>query len=128
VHGGNAHYAAAERPDRLRANISRTSETHRCLIAEAGRLGLSGLPSDPVLVRSVSSTANRLLSYRLDRGQHPIPRDSRARLVRLGLASSAARTDVSLLRRGAFALWFLAMAMAPRRLVNVVARPFARLE
>jgi hypothetical protein len=128
VHGGNAHYAADERPDRLRANILRTHETHRCLIAEAGRLGLDGLPSDPAAVRSVSAAANRLLSYRLDRAQHPIPRDSRLKLVRLGLSSSVARTEVSPFRRVAFAGWFLAMAVVPRRLVSVVARPFARLQ
>jgi hypothetical protein len=128
VHGGNAHYAAAERPDRLRTNILRTHETHRCLIAEAGRLGLEGLPADPAAVRSVSSAANRLISYRLDRGQHPIPRDSRLKLVHLGLSSSAARTDVSLFRRVAFAAWFLAMAIVPRRLIRVAARPFARLQ
>jgi Glycosyl transferase family 2 len=128
VHGGNAFYANAENPDRLRTNIWRTNETHRCLIAESRRLGLSGLPSDPTAVRSVSSAANRLLSYRLDRGQHPIRSDSRVGLVRLGLSSSAARTDVSRARRLAFAAWFLAMAVVPGRLVNVVARPFARME
>lgn len=128
VHGRNAFYASAETPDRLRTNIWRTNETHRNLIAESRRLGLSGLPSDPTAVRSVSSAANRLLSYRLDRSQHPIPSDSRAGLVRLGLSSSAARSDASLVRRLGFAGWFLAMAVVPRRLVNVVARPFARLE
>jgi hypothetical protein len=128
VHGGNAHYAADEHPDRLRTNIARTQETHRCLIAEAQRLGLDGLPSDPAAVRSVSSAANRLLSYRLDRRQHPIPRDSRLKLVRLGLSSCALRSDVSPFRRVAFASWFVAMAVVPRRLVSVVARPFARLQ
>ncbi|MEP7111904.1 MAG: glycosyltransferase family 2 protein [Ilumatobacteraceae bacterium] len=128
VHGGNAFYSGAETPVRLRTNIWRTNETHRCLIAESRRLGLSGLPSDPAAVRSVSSAANRLLSYRLDPRQHPITADSRVGLVRLGLSSSAARTDVSPLRRLAFASWFLAMAIVPRRLVSVVARPFARLE
>jgi GT2 family glycosyltransferase len=128
VHGSNGYYAGGERQDRLRTNIRRTYETHRCLIAESRRLGLSGLPSDPAAVRSVSSAANRLLSYRLDRSQHPIPGDSRAALVRLGLTSCAARTDVSPFRRAAMAVWFVALASVPRRLVNVVARPFARLE
>ena len=128
VHGGNAHYARRERPERLRINVRRTYDTHQCLIAESRRLGLVGLPSDPGEVRSVSSAANRLLSYRLDRTEHPIPGDSRVALVRLGLSSSAARTDVSPLRRMSFAAWFLAMAVVPRRLVSVVARPFVRLE
>jgi hypothetical protein len=128
VHGANAHYSSGEQPDRLRTNIRRTHETHRHLIDESRRLGLDGLPSDPAAVRSVSSVANRLLSYRLDRVQHPIAADSRLSLVRLGLSSSVARTDVPLLRRVMFAGWFLAMALVPRRLVGLVARPFVRVD
>jgi Glycosyl transferase family 2 len=128
VHGRNGYYAIGESQDRLRANIRRTYETHRCLITESRRLGLSGLPSDPAAVRSVSSAANRLLSYRLDRSQHPIACDSRSTLVRLGVSSAAARTDVSPFRRAAMAVWFVAAAIVPRKLLRVVARPFARLE
>jgi hypothetical protein len=128
VHGANAHFASGEQPERLRTNIRRTHETHRCLIDESRRLGLDGLPSDPAAVRSVSSVANRLLSYRLDRTNHPITADSRASLLRLGLSSSVARSDVGVFRRALFAGWFLAMALVPRKLVGLVARPFARLE
>ena len=128
VHGGNSYYSGRENPERLRTNVWRTHETHRCLIAESGRLGLEGLPADPAAVRSVSSAANRMLSYRLDRTQHPIAGDSRRRLLRLGVASCVARTDLSVVRRAAYAGWFLAMALVPRRLVGVIARPFARLE
>jgi hypothetical protein len=127
VHGGNAHYSPAEDPDRLRSNIRRTYDTHRCLIAESHRLGMTGLPTDPAAVPSVSAAANRLLSYRLDRGRHPLPGDSRRGLVSLGVSSSAKRTDVSPLRRLAFAGWFVAMAVVPRRWVRTIARPFARL-
>jgi hypothetical protein len=69
-----------------------------------------------------------LLSYRLDRQQHPIAADSRVSLLRLGLSSSAARTDVPPLRRVVFAGWFVAMALVPRRLVGLVARPFVRVD
>ena len=109
-------------------NIRRTYDTHQCLIAESRRLGLAGLPADPAAVRSVSAAANRMLSYRLDRAQHPLPGDSRRGLVGLGVSSSAKRTDVSPLRRVAFAGWFVAMAVVPRRWVSTVARPFARVE
>jgi glycosyltransferase involved in cell wall biosynthesis len=128
VHGGNSYFAGRENPERLRTNVWRTNETHRYLIAESDRLGLVGLPADPAAVRSVSSAANRMLSYRLDPTRHPIAGDSRGGLLRLGLASCAARADLSLVRRAAYAGWFLAMAIVPRRLVRVVARPFARLE
>jgi hypothetical protein len=128
VHGKNGHFTEAEQPDRLRMNIRRTHDTHRYLIDESRRLGLPGLPTDPAAVRSVSAAANRMLSYRLDRGSHPLPGDSRVGLLGLGLSSSAQRTDVSPYRRLAFASWFLAMAVVPRRWVRTVAHPFARLD
>lgn len=128
VHGANGHYSRGEQPERLRANIRRTQITHEHLIEESRRLGLAGLPADPADVRSVSSTANRLLSYRLDADRHPIPSDTRSSLVRLGVSSALTRNDVSAARRLAFMSWFLAMAVAPKRLVGAVARPFARLE
>ena len=128
VHGGNAHYADGERPERLRANVRRTHETHRWLIAESQRLGLSGLPPDPDDVRSVSSVANRVLSYRIDPSDHPILSDSAFRLLRLGLSSSARRVDVPLARRAMFAAWFVAVTTVPRRYLGVIARPFARLD
>src|SRR3954447_12972334 len=127
VHGSNAHYSRAETGDRLRTNIRRTCETHRCLISEAHRLGLDHLPDDPAAVRSVTFAANRIISLRLDPAKHPVDGDTRRGLVRFGLSSAAARRDVSPLRRLAFAGWFLAVAVVPRRLLPVVARPFTVL-
>jgi hypothetical protein len=43
------------------------------------------------------------------------------------VSSSVIRTDVSAARRAAFIGWFVAMAVVPKPLVSVVARPFARL-
>jgi len=128
VHGGNAHFSHAESGDRLRANIVRTCETHRCLIGEARRLGLDHLPSDPAAVRSVTFAANRMISLRVDPQHHPIEGDTRWSLIRLGRASAIARVDVSRPRRLAFSAWFAAMSVAPRRLLHVVARPFAVLD
>jgi hypothetical protein len=128
VHGENAHFSRAENGDRLRANIRRTCDTHRCLIGEAQRLGLDHLPTDPVAVRSVTFAANRIISLRLDPEHHPIDGDTRWSLARLGWSSAAARADVSRMRRLAFRVWFATMAVVPRRLVRVAARPFAVLE
>jgi len=128
VHGANAHFSRAENGDRLRSNIRRTYDTHRCLISEAHRLGFDQLPDDPAAVRSVTFAANRIVSLRLDPSNHPIERDTRWSLVRMGWSSAAARTDVSILRRLGFAGWFVAMAVVPRRLLHVVARPFTELD
>jgi len=59
---------------------------------------------------------------------HPIAGETRWSLTRLGWSSARARNDVSRTRRLAFSAWFAAMAVVPRRLVHVVARPFAVLE
>ena len=128
VHGSNAHFSRAETGDRLRANIRRTCDTHRYLIGEAQRLGLDHLPTDPAAVRSVTFAANRIISLRLDPERHPIAGETRWSLTRLGWSSARARNDVSRTRRLAFSAWFAAMAVVPRRLVHVVARPFAVLE
>jgi GT2 family glycosyltransferase len=127
VHGANTHFSTDERPDRLRANVARTQETHRYLIDETRRLGLTGLPSDPAAVGSVSSVANRLLSYRLAPDDHPVRDDSLPRLLRLGVSSSIKRIDVSPMRRAMFAAWFVVASLAPTRFVRRVARPFASI-
>jgi hypothetical protein len=128
VHGANGHFSNAATADRLRANLMRTYETHRCLIAEARRVGLVGLPTDPGAVHSVTFAGNRLLSYRLDRDRHPIAGDSRSRLLAFGVGSAMRRVDAPPLRRAAFAAWFLALTLAPQRMLPAVARPFVTIE
>jgi hypothetical protein len=128
VHGRNGHFTNAADADRLRANLMRTYETHRCLIAEARRVGLVGLPKDPGAVHSVTFAGNRLLSFRLDPRRHPIAGDTRSRLLAFGVASSMRRADAPPLRRAAFAAWFVAVTLAPQRLLASVARPFVRIQ
>jgi hypothetical protein len=126
IHGANAHYAERWSLDAVRANITRTSATHRHLIAECHRLGLTGLPEDPDAVRSVTATAFRLVSLRLDASRHPVARDTRRGLTRLGLSSALGRHDVPPARRAGMALWFVAAGLAPRSTVWRLARPLVR--
>jgi hypothetical protein len=126
VHGDNRHYAEEWSMDAVRANVARTSATHRHLIAECRRLGLHGLPDDPDAVPSVTSTAFRMVSLRLDSARHPLPRDTRTRLTRLGLTAARGRHDVSAFRRAEMALWFVAAGLAPRSAVPRLARPLVR--
>ncbi len=128
VHGLNRHFSPVEHIDKIRENVWRTHHTHAALIEECRRLGIVGLPARPEMVRSVTATANRLLSYRLDRRRHPLPQDRRSGLLRLGLRSARARRDVSLTRRVAFGLWFVVAAIAPRRALPLVARPFVVID
>ena len=126
VHGGNQHYAERWSMDAVRANVTRTSATHRHLIEECRKLGLAGLPDDPDAVRSVTAAAFRLVSLRLDASRHPVARDTRRSLTRLGVAAAFGRHDESASRRAGMALWFVAAGLAPRATVPRLARPLVR--
>ena len=102
----------------------RTDVTHRLLIEECRRVGITPPAARSDAVRSVTAAANRLISYRLDRHAHPFAGDGRASLARLGIRSAWARTDLALPRRLAYAGWFVAAAAVPRPLVRRVARPY----
>ena len=126
IHGDNRHYADHWSMDAVRANVARTSATHRHLIAECRRIGLGGLPNDPDAVRSVTATAFRMVSLRLDARRHPLAGDTRRGLTRLGLAAALGRHDLSTLRRAEMAAWFVAAGVAPRFAIPRLARPLVR--
>jgi hypothetical protein len=65
--------------------------------------------------------AHRLISLRLGGPGHPVPGDTRTRAVAAGLRAARGRTDVALLKRAAYASWFLAAAVAPRSAVRGLA-------
>jgi glycosyltransferase involved in cell wall biosynthesis len=126
VHGDNQHYAERWSIDAVRANVTRTSATHRHLIEECRKLGLAGLPDDPDAVRSVTAAAFRLVSLRLDASRHPVAADTRRSLTRLGVAAALGRHDEHPARRAGMALWFVAAGLAPRSTVPRLARPLVR--
>lgn len=128
VHGDNAHYGSDATIASIRANVARTSLTHTHLIDHCRELGLGGLPDDPDRVRSVTALANRMLSWRDDASRHPIDGDGRWRLCREGVRASFGRFDVGIVRRGAMAAWFVVAAIAPRRAMRFVARPFVGMQ
>lgn len=128
VHASNSHFATVETLCRLRDNIIRTDVTHQQLIDECDRVGINAPARRSTAVRSVTSAANRMISYRLDRAAHPLPADTRRSLLRLGLRSAAARSDVRVARRLLFGAWFAAAAFVPRRLLPAVTRPYVTLE
>ncbi len=127
AHGRNGHFAARVSLDRLRSDIVRTRVTHAELQREARRMNLTPTTTSVEDVRSVTSVASRLISYRLDRGRHPIDTDRRMSLLLIGLRSSIARADCRWWRRLAFAGWFSVAAVVPRSLIRYVARPFVQL-
>lgn len=127
VHGRNGHFATRISAERLRSDIARTMITHDELQREARLVNLTETIAPAEDVRSVTSVASRLISYRLDRAKHPIDNDRRISLLVLGLRSAKDRSDCTWWRRLVFAGWFSVATVAPRSLIRYVARPFVHL-
>jgi glycosyltransferase involved in cell wall biosynthesis len=121
VHGANNHHAAAIDLEQTRQLIARTGQTHAQIRRWADVLGLPGFPPADREVLSVTFLAHRLASLRLDPARHPIRRDRRARLVRLGVAAARRRRDLAGWAQLAYIAWFMALALAPRPLARWLA-------
>ncbi len=119
VHGANLHEQATNDSldvARVRTSIRSARVTSAHLDLLAARLGLDRGERRRAL--SVSYLAQRLISLRLEPSEHPIAGEHRARLLLLGLRAAAGRFDVAPPLRLAFALWFLAVAFAPRAIAR----------
>lgn len=116
VHSRNAY--ARNRLDvvRSRVAVQRTQRSHIALVRRAEELGYGRARP-----RSVTATAHRLISLRLGGPGHPIPGDTRWRVLAAGLAAAWGRVDVGLARRAAYAGWFLAATLGPARAVHILA-------
>jgi glycosyltransferase involved in cell wall biosynthesis len=126
VHGANS-FASANATldlDHIRKMINYTKVTYSYIEHFASRLGL--MPNANPLQQhlSVSSIAERMISYKLARAQHPMRDDTLFGLLHLGLRASLARFDVALPLKLLYAAWFTAIAIAPRRQAHWIAEKF----
>ena len=123
VHGRNSYEPAAVVLDleHVRATVRYAAATRRHLRRMAAELGLA-MPPGPIL--SVSDCANRLISRRLDPARHPLPADDVPRLALAGVLAAGRRADNGWMMRLTTAVWFLIVAMAPRRTVRWLAELF----
>ena len=108
--------------DYVRATIQGAARTRTQIERLADELGIER-PPGPLL--SVSDQANRLISLRAEPASHPNPSDTRRGLVAGGVRAARRRADVAPAMRGAFAAWFVAMGIAPRRATARLAAWFA---
>lgn len=125
VHGQNSFEQAADDHvdlGHVRQSILMTAVTIPQIIRLADELGLPHRPAQDML--SVSTVANRMISYRLEPDRHPVPTDSRRRLLAAGIRAAVRRRDVHPLMRLAFTAWFLAMAVAPRGACRALSQRF----
>jgi hypothetical protein len=116
LHGRNVHLRERLDVDRSRSVIRRNEQVHRELDRLARTLGHGGARP-----QSVTAAAHRLVSLRLGGPGHPIAQDTRPLVLAAGLRASLGRTDVSPVRRAAYATWFIAAAIAPAPVVRALA-------
>ncbi len=90
--------------------MTRDTHVHQQRLARS--LGL--LPDGPAPeVSSLTFLARRLVSLKLEPGQHPIQGDRAAALARRGIAAALRRPGLSPVLRSLYVFWFAAMAAAP---------------
>jgi len=68
--------------------------------------------------------ANSLTSLRLAPAQHPLPGETPAGLLGLGLRAASRRFDIRWPMKAMFMAWFLVMAVAPPALARSLAEQF----
>ncbi len=122
MHGANNYEPQATALDlgHIRETIGFAEATSPRLLALADRLGLER----PARILSLADLANRMISLRLEPGQHPNRGDRRTGLVLDSVRAARRRDNVSAPMKAMFVSWFAAMAVAPRPLARQLAEAF----
>lgn len=122
VHGENNYELDTAELDleHLRATIGYCRATSEELLRVATERDLPR----PAEILSIADLANRMISLRLEPGRHPVPSDSRARLLRAALVALRRRAGVSNGMKALFAAWFAAMCVLPRAAAGPLAERF----
>jgi hypothetical protein len=114
MHGGNA-WATSEGVDgaRLRTLIRHDFARYRAVATTAG---VQCRSADQLGRRDQAHLRSRLASLRLEPHLHPVPEDTRARLVVAGLRTAVSAAGMSARQRVSFLAWFPIVAFGPRRM------------
>lgn len=122
VHGANGYELERHSLDleHVRDSIHYAAATTASLAGLADELDLAR----PQRILSLADLANRLISLRLDPAGHPVPGDTRRRLLADAAAAARRRFDASAPMKALFLCWFAVTALAPRRLARGLAELF----
>lgn len=122
IHGGNGYELDATQLDlgHVRDAIAYASATFRSLERRADEIGLER----PDRILSLSDLGNRLISLRLAPEEHPLPGDTRLRLLLDSLRAMHRRFDISAPMKAMFLVWFTLEAVLPRPLAQRLAELF----
>lgn len=109
---------------RVRQTILYSRTTHAYIQKYAEQLGIETRPDRQGDLLSTSYIANRLISLRLDPGQHPLAGDTASGLFILGIRAARRRFDISPVMQVMFVVWFALMAVVPKFLARPLAVKF----
>lgn len=126
VHGGNNHERSVGIIDleQIRRTFLRAAETCAAIKHVADQYTVAGRPQQAAYLLSVAPLSMRLISFKLDRVNHPIASDSIWRLCWAGVTAARHRFDVSPVMRMLYMVWFAALAVAPKTIAWQLARGF----
>ena len=113
VHGSNAFAAHQFELQGIRHAVQRMRITTEYLERKATEIGLLRQRGS-IGVISCAEVAMRMMSVRLEPGEHPIGGETRFSLIALGLVAVRRRIGVSPLFKLAMLSWMVAMTFAPR--------------
>ncbi len=128
VHGENNYHSTAIDLAKIRQTILLTLTTHRQIRDAAYGLGYTRYPANPLHVRSVSFVANRMISRKMAKAEHPIKGERVVGLLLQGVLAALGRFDLPIARRIVYAGWFVTIAFAPRRVAHALAQIFMQPE
>jgi hypothetical protein len=123
VHGANNHETARLDIAQTRQLVARTQTTHQYLAQFARELGLPNAAPDIVASRSLTFIANQLILRRLDETPQNNSHSAFA-LAHRGIIAAWRRSDLSLLLRLLYTLWFMLAATMPKGLTRWLAEQF----
>jgi hypothetical protein len=122
LHGTNDRLRTELDLPHLRQLLQRSRAMHAHVVPFARANGMASYPADFADTEDIILLAVRMTSLRLEPGAHPVPDRGLIGVMRLGVAASLTRPDVTLIPRIANALWFGAMLVLPRRVAARLAR------
>lgn len=127
VHGTNSHEQLSIDVElaHIRRNLLYAQRTCFYIKQVADQLGLKESPAKVSALLSVALLSKRLISLKLDASGHPFAGDTSWSLIRMGIAASWRRFDVSWPMKILYTLWFMAMLPAPKPMARWLAGVFS---
>ncbi len=116
--------------DHIREYIRRTVAGHKYQLKNAEMVSFTGLPKSALNLIDLVLLWHRMISWKLEPQNHPLPKESVVRLCWLGYQATWTYRDISRKQQLMYLSWFTGMAIAPRtvaaKLTDMLLFPVSR--